>query len=130
MRKEPVLYLTSNDSNPALAPRSCWIEEELVSTEGRDNYLRVKIEPPIIGQSFGLGDTDIEDIVLATRYAGSTLHPVNEWPMTVFVCRILEGGIRGTGRAAATDLEVILIGELYGNLADANKAIAHESHRI
>lgn len=130
MCREPSFYLASSDSSPALTPRNCWIEEELVSSEGRDNYLRVRIDPPIVGQPFGLGDTDIEDVILATRYVGSTLQPVSEWPMAVFVCRILEAGIRGTGRAAATDLEVILIGELYQNLANAHRAIAHEPNRI
>lgn len=102
----------------------------MVSAEGRDDYLCVKIEPPIIGQPFGLGDADIGEVVLATRYADSTLHPVSEWPMVVFVCRIVDRGIRGTGRAAAADLEVILIGELYRNLADASRAIQHEPKRI
>ncbi len=124
MNRKRCYYLTSTDARPTLAPRKCFVEERLATPEGRDDYLRVRIEPPIIGQPYGLGDKDIEDVVLATRYAGSTLHPINEWPMIVFVCRILKGTIRGSGKATAGDLEVILIGELYQTLGEAERAIA------
>ncbi|MBC7251431.1 MAG: hypothetical protein H5T62_14255 [Anaerolineae bacterium] len=130
MGQEPAFYLTSTDSRPTLVPRRCFVEERLVAAGRCDDYLRVRIEPPIIGQPYGLGDKDIEDVVLATRYAGSTLHPINEWPMTVFVCRIINEEVRHSGRASAEDLEVILIGELYRTLAEAEKSIEHEERRI
>ena len=130
MKQEPSFYLASTDSSPASAPRRCFIEEELVVNGERDNYLRVRIEPAIIGQPYGLGDKDIEDVVLATRYAGSTLHPVNEWPMIVFVCRIVNQNIRHSGKASAKDLELILIGELYQTLAAAQEAIKNEERYI
>lgn len=130
MKQEPSFYLASTDSSPAFAPRRCFIEEELVVNGERDNYLRVRIEPAIIGQPYGLGDKDIEDVVLATRYAGSTLHPVNEWPMIVFVCRIVNQNIRHSGKASAKDLELILIGELYQTLAAAQEAIKNEERYI
>lgn len=127
---EPAFYLASAESRPTLAPRKCLIEERLVAEERRDDYLRVRIEPPIIGQPYGLGDKDIEDVVLATRYSGTTLHPVSEWPMTVFVCRIVNEKIRYSAKASAKDLEVILIGELYPTLLEANQSIGHEERRI
>lgn len=130
MEKEPAFYLASTDSSPALAPRKCFVEERLVAAEGRDDYFRVRIEPPIIGQPYGLGEKDIEDVVLATRYAGTTLHPISEWPMIVFVCRIVNDKIRHSGKASASDLDVILIGELYPTLAEANESIKYEERRI
>jgi hypothetical protein len=130
MGQEPSFYLASAESRPTLAPRKCFVEERLVAVEGRDDYLRVRIEPPIIGQPYGLGEKDIEDVVLATRYAGTTLHPISEWPMTVFVCRIVNDKIRHSGKASAKDLEVILIGELYRTLAEAEESIGHEERRI
>jgi len=130
MEQEPKFYLASTDSSPALAPRKCFVEEKLAAIEGRDDYLRVRIEPPIIGQPYGLGDKDIEDVVLATRYAGTTLHPISEWPMVVFVCRIVNEKIRYSGKASAKDLEVILIGELYPTLMEADESIKYEDRRI
>jgi hypothetical protein len=129
MRQDPAFYLASRDCEPVLEPRKCFLEERLVAAEGRDDYLRVRIEPPIIGQPYGLGEKDIEDVVLATRYAGTTLHPISEWPMMIFVCRIVNEKIRHSGRASAKDLEMILIGGLYPSLAEANESIGYEERR-
>ena len=130
MKQKHSFYLASAESRPTLAPRKCFVAERLVATEGRDDYLRVKIEPPIIGQPYGMRDKNIEDVVLATRYAGTTLHPINEWPMTVFVCRIVNENIRHSGKASAKDLEVIVIGELYRTFDEADKSIGYEERRI
>jgi hypothetical protein len=130
MEKEPAFYLASGETAAPFGPIKCFVEERLSGRKEGDDYLRVRIEPPIIGQPYGLGEKDIEDVVLATRYAGSTLHPINEWPMVVFVCRIVNEKIRGTGKASAEDLEVILIGELYQTLAEAEESIGHEERRI
>jgi len=129
MNHEPDFYLTSSDSRPALGPRKCFIEERLAGRRG-DDYLRVRIDPPIIGQPYGLGENDIEDVVLATRYAATTLHPISEWPMTVFVCRIVNDRIRHSGKASSKDIAVILIGELYTSLCEATQRVSNEERRI
>ena len=130
MGQESALYLASRETAAPFGPIECFVEQRLSGRKEGDDYLRVRIEPAIIDQPYGLGDKNIEDVVLATRYAGSTLHPVNEWPMVVFVCRIVNENIRGAGQASARDLEVILIGELYQTLGAAQEAIGHEEHRI
>lgn len=130
MGEEPAFYLVSRETAAPFGPIKCFVEERLLGRKEGDDYLRVRIEPPIIGQPYGLGERNIEDVVLATRYAGSTLHPINEWPMTVFVCRIVNEKIRHSGRASAEDLEMILIGELYPTLAEANESIGYEECRI
>jgi hypothetical protein len=129
MRQDPDFYLASADSRPALAPRGCFLEERL-AVHGRDDYLRVRIEPPIVGQPFGLQENDIDDVVLAARYAHTTLHPVSEWPMTVFVCRIVNDNIRHSGTASAKDVEVIVIGELYRSLSAARQSTSCEKWLI
>jgi hypothetical protein len=130
MEKEPAFYLTSTDCEPVLEPTKCFTEERLIAAESRDDYLRVRIEPSIIGQPYGLGEKNIEDVVLATRHAGTTLHPVTEWPMTVFVCRIVNERVRHSGRVSAKDLEMILIGELHRTFAEADKWVGHKERRI
>jgi hypothetical protein len=124
MEQGPSFYLASAESIPTLAPRECFIEERL-AVEGRDDYLRVRIEPPIIGQPYGLEDKDIEDVVLATRWKGATLHPVGKWPMHVFVCRIIDEEIRGSGKASPGDLEVILIGDLCPTRDEAVRSVKY-----
>lgn len=125
MTRKPAFYLVSADSLPLLLPRRCYVEERLTAETRwpRDDYLRVVIEPPIIGQPYGLGDRDIEDVFLATRYVGATLHPIGEWPMVVFVCRIVNAEIRYSGRASGRDIDVMLIGELYPTQDEAIAAL-------
>ncbi|MBU0492490.1 MAG: hypothetical protein KKA73_20095 [Chloroflexi bacterium] len=130
MEREVTFYLASADSSPALAPRRCFFEERHAAIEERDDYLRIRIEPPIVGQPYGLGEHNINDVILATRHAGTTLHPVSEWPMMVFVCRIINEQIRHSGKASANDLEMILIGELYRTWNEANESISHEERHI
>jgi hypothetical protein len=127
MNQEPSFYLASVDSYPTLAPRSCFVEERLSVQEERDDYLRVRIEPPIQGQPFGRGERLVKDVVLATRYAGTTLPPISEWPMTVFICRIVNDSIRNSGKASAQDVEVMLIGELYNSLSAAQEALKYKN---
>ena len=45
----------------------------------------VKIDPPLVGQQFGLGPKDVDMLVLAARLEGQTLFPVTEWPCPVYV---------------------------------------------
>lgn len=119
MDEKPDFYLISCETAAPFGPLACFVAERLTGRKEGGDFLRVKIEPQLTGQAYCLGDKNIEDLVLATRYAGASLHPVNEWPMVVFVCRILRGSIRGAGVASAADLEVLLIGELHETLADA-----------
>jgi hypothetical protein len=119
MDEKPDFYLVSCETAVPFGPIACFVIERLTGRKEGDDFLRVRIEPSLVGQTNGPGDKDIEDLVLATRHTGSSLHPVNEWPMMVFVCRILNASVRGSGTASVPDLEVLLIGEVHETLADA-----------
>jgi len=123
MKQQTPFYLISKETYSPFGPIKCYIIGRLLGRNYGDDYLLVKIEPAIIGQSFGLGDKDISEVVLATRYADTTLHPISEWPMIVFVSRITNPAIIDSGQAKTTDLEVILIGELYPTLSDAQNRV-------
>jgi len=56
----------------------------------------IEIEPALIGQSFGLGATDIRELIISTRHAGQTLYPISEWPSFVYVARILNDAVLRT----------------------------------
>ena len=113
----PDFYLTSNETYTKFDIRKCFIKERL-KVEKRDDYLRVSIIPTIVGQQYGLGDKEIEDIVLATRFDGHSLFPVSEWPMPVYICRILNEKIINSGKAKASDLEIIAWGEIHQEIED------------
>lgn len=56
----------------------------------RDDLMLIEVEPPVIGQPYGLGAEDISELVIAARLEGYTLFPVSPWPCPVYVCRMLD----------------------------------------
>jgi len=57
----------------------------------------VEVDPPFIGQKFGLGGKDLETIVLAPRLEGYSLFPVSKWPCPVHCVRIVKGAPSESG---------------------------------
>jgi len=88
MSTDPDFYMSSTESYDLQEPRRCW-KLHRVTTPNRDDFLLVSIDPPIIGQQFGLGDQDVYLVLLATRHKGETLFPVSQWPVFVHVVRPL-----------------------------------------
>ncbi len=76
-------------------PRACWTKARL-RNEIRDDYMLIDVDPPVIGQPYGLGSEDITQLIIATRWKGCTLFPVTEWNCSVYVVRILDEGHSGT----------------------------------
>jgi hypothetical protein len=63
--------------------------------DGRECVL-VEIDPPVIGQPFGLGDQDVFDLVLVPRQRGGPFAPPSDHPVAVLAYRILSpSGLAG-----------------------------------
>jgi hypothetical protein len=92
-------------------PRRCAAIKRL-GGDRRDDYLLVRIDPPLVGQDFGLGDRDVDEVIIATRHEGDSLFPVERWPVYVHVARLL---VPSTGRDTihADEMESIAWAELY-----------------
>jgi hypothetical protein len=114
----PDFYLASSEGYDMEEPRQCW-QIKRVATEKRDDLLLVKINPPLIGQKFGLGDKDIDKVFLAPRHVGASLFPINQWPLFVHVARPLVDGPEDCLRFREADLELIAWAELYKTEEDA-----------
>lgn len=84
MRK-PDFYLSSTEHVDFEIPRACWKLRQ-VKAFNREDSLLVSIVPTIIGQSYGLGATDIDKLIIAPRFANTSLFPISEWPLYVYVC--------------------------------------------
>jgi len=80
----------------------------------------IDIEPPIIGQSFGLAGRDITKLILSARGKGCSLFPVTEWPCHVYVANILDDDITKTLAIERKQTEVIAWGVIFRTLDDAN----------
>lgn len=113
MRKKPDFFLNAAGEHAELTnPRACWVKGRL-SDDVRDDYMLVEIEPPLIGQKYGLGDRDINHLIIATRHKDFTLFPITEWPSYVYICRILDETIIGTKAFASEQVEMLAWGMIY-----------------
>jgi hypothetical protein len=85
---DPDFYLSSSEGYDLEEPRRCWIVKR-VRTTTRDDLLLLRVDPPIIGQRYGLGGRDIDEVIVAPRHHGVSMFPVSEWPVYVHVARLI-----------------------------------------
>jgi hypothetical protein len=109
---EPDFYLASTEGYNLEEPRRCWRVKRLATTN-RNDFLLARIDPPIVGQAYGLGGRDIDVVVFATRLKGESLFPVNEWPVSVYVVRPLIGDPQLRDQLRQDEFELIAWAELY-----------------
>lgn len=104
-------YLASTEGYGLEQPRAC---RRIRRLEGRaaDAYLLVEIDPPLIGQRYGLGDRDVDRVILATRHAGQSLFPVSEWPLFVHVA-LPKSDLANVTTLDAGEAKLIAWGEIY-----------------
>jgi len=100
-------------------PRACWFKNRLKDGV-RDDYLLIEIEPPILGQRYGLRSENITELVISTRYQGLSLFPVTHWPCDVYVARILDSSIVQTHVFGPNQVELIGWAELFRTFEEAN----------
>jgi hypothetical protein len=93
-------------------PRACWTRGRL-RDEVRDDYMLVDVEPPVIGQNYGLGGEDITSMLISTRHRGFTLFPITEWPSHVYITRILDLSIVTTLFFTGCQVELIGWGMIF-----------------
>jgi hypothetical protein len=82
----------------------------------------VGVDPPVIGQPFGLGDKDITSLILALRRKGSELEETVCRPVPVIIYRILRPGAGAEGVIRAPDIKLSAWGEVYPTLEAAEHA--------
>ena len=109
--------LASSEGYELEDPRTC-VSKQWFDGDHRDGYLLVSVNPPIIGQKFGLGGQDIYEVVLAARHRGCSLNPVAEWPTAVHVALPSTDFRAKSNRVRKGDLHLIGWGEIYKTLDD------------
>ena len=121
MYEQPAdFFLGSSDSRGEFAkPRACWIIARLRMENGRECVL-VDVDPPVIGQPFGLGDRDITNLVLAARWTGTSFE-LNCYPMPVLIYRII-GTVENQNTVRDSDVNMEAWGEVYPTLEGAEHA--------
>ena len=124
MMKAPDFILASSEGYNLESPRKCWKIKQL-KTPTRNDLLLIRIDPPLIGQKYGIGESDIEYLIVATRHKGSSLFHITEWPVYVHVARLLVDLPIDKIDLQKTDYETIAWAELYRSEKDAIKGTAH-----
>ena len=112
MKQAPEFFITTaGEYGPLAEPRACWPRARL-SDEIRDDYMLIEIDPALIGQPFGLGATDIRDLIISTRLEGCTLFSISKWPTLVYVARILDDAVLRARTFTGGQVELIAWGAL------------------
>lgn len=121
MNTKPDFFLSAaGESRGDLSiPRACRAMGRLKGPNGDINML-IKIEPPVIGQVYGLGGRDITNLIISPRLQGYTLFPINKWPCPVYVARILDENIIKTLTFTGEQVEVIVWAMIFSTFEEAN----------
>lgn len=108
----PDFYLASSEGYGLESPRGCKRVKRMISTSQNDLML-IEIDPPLIGQKYGLGGRDINHVIISPRHQGSSLFPISEWPTFVHVARPLIDNIENCDVLAENEFELIAWAEIY-----------------
>src|SRR5262249_8222046 len=119
--EEPAFFLASTEGYDLTEPRRCYRLRRILG-RASDDYLLVKIDPPIVGQRYGLGERNIDRVVLATRHEGWSLFSISSWPVFVHVARLLREPLEGDTLTKG-DLEEIAWAEIYKTEEDARLSV-------
>lgn len=106
----PDFFLVSTDLREPYEPRACYIVKRLRS-ELRDDLALVEIEPPLPRHIYETSD-DIQWLILGSRHEGTSLFPVSEWPLAVYICRLKGHGKPETEAIASETLAILDWGEI------------------
>lgn len=114
----PDFYLTSSEGYGFEEIRVCYKLKRL--TNGHpDGYILCDLDPPIVGQPYGLGAYDLNQVVIASRFAKCTIFAIDEWPAYVHVARMSRKIRDDKFSISASDIVSIGWAEIYDSLTSA-----------
>jgi hypothetical protein len=116
--ENPDFFLASSEGYHLEEPRSCKCIKRMRS-DSRDDLLLIKVDPPLIGQPYGLGSRVIDILLVATPHEGASLFPIKRWPVFVHVARLLVENPKGRERIHDNEFEALAWAELYRTEEDA-----------
>jgi hypothetical protein len=119
MDRAPDFYIsTAGEYAPLADPRACW-EKARLRDNVRDDHMLIDVEPALDGQRFGLGPSDITQLIVSARRGGQTLYPISEWPFFVYVARILDEATIDSREFTREQVDLIAWGTLFRTREEA-----------
>lgn len=117
----PVYYLSSMESREVLADtRIVQVFRDVRFSSGKPAVLAF-VDPPIIGQRFGMGGQDIDTVLLTHAHKGDPVNPSGPFPVFVHVARLLVPLASIGDVVDHTELQAVGRGELYRTRDDADQ---------
>src|SRR5438132_10011014 len=121
MEGKPGFFPAGLGENDGLWNSGGWRTISRLRGSVRDDHMLIQINPPLIGQRYGLADKDIVNLVLSSRFEGDSLFPVKQWPCHVYISRILDEKIEKTLEFTRDQVEIIAWGIMFRALDEANR---------
>jgi hypothetical protein len=115
----PDFYLAYGDGYKFETPFMCFKRKKLYG-QNPQVYMLCDINPPMIGQRYGLGRKDIHQIVLFARHVGASLFDVKTWPVYVHLFRSLCDNLDSVDYVDKSNIQSMIWGEIYKDLSQTN----------
>jgi len=122
-RKNLDFYLASTESDNLQEVRECRLIKQ-VKTRYQNEVMLITINPPIAGEPYGLGSKLIDTVMTTPRHQGRTLFPVSQWPLSVYVVRLLVDFQKIDNIVYKGEYELIDWAELYKTREEAIRIIS------
>lgn len=106
-------YLVSTELREPYEPRACNIIKRLYS-ELRDDLALVEVSPPLPLYIYDSAE-DLNRLIIAARHEGTSIFPVSEWPLGVYICCLKEQGDLDQDVIRSEDLTILDWGEIRRN---------------
>lgn len=119
---QPDFYLTSSEGYGLEEVRACYKERRLMNGHP-DGYMLCEVDPPIVGQPYGLGGQDMHRDVIASRHSGYSIFAISDWPAYVHVARLIRDVSDDKFVIAENDIESIGWAEIYESSAAAKASL-------
>jgi hypothetical protein len=104
------MHLASTELRNPYEPRECRVIKRLRS-ELRDDLALVELEPPLPASVYDTPE-DLGQVILAARHQGSSLFPVTEWPLPVYICVLKHKTVPKSDALDSADIAILDWGEV------------------
>ena len=118
---KPDFFFSCSEHVAIDEPRACWAIRQVEAYECA--CLLARIEPTIIGQTFGLGGDDIDYVILGTVHEGCSLFPINKRHMHVHVLGVLPTVDISKDQFGSDEYIVVTRSILYRSMEEARKHV-------
>lgn len=103
-----VLECESREADQS-APRTCHLIAP-INVGNRNDCWVAEVDPPFIGQPFGLGAKDIDRVIVASKWDGISLFDENRIDIPVYVVHIRDPSVTTNRSLGSEEVEVMFWG--------------------